>query len=50
MTAPLDGYLRHLAIERGLSKNTLSAYKADLAKYREFLEQNNLSEITVSKM
>lgn len=50
MTAPLDGYLRHLAIERGLSKNTLSAYKADLAKYREFLEQNELSEITVSKM
>lgn len=50
MTAPLDGYLRHLAIERGLSKNTLSAYKADLTKYREFLEQNNLSEITVSKM
>ena len=50
MTAPLDGYLRHLAIERGLSKNTLSAYKADLAKYREFLEQNSLSEITVSKM
>lgn len=50
MTAPLDGYLRHLAIERGLSKNTLSAYKADLAKYREFLEQNSLSELTVSKM
>lgn len=50
MTSPLDGYLRHLAIERGLSKNTLSAYKADLAKYREFLEQNLLSEITVSKM
>lgn len=50
MTSPLDGYLRHLAIERGLSKNTLSSYKADLAKYREFLEQNLLSEITVSKM
>jgi integrase/recombinase XerD len=50
MTAPLDSYLRHLAIERGLSKNTLSAYKADLAKYREFLEQNSLSEITISKV
>ncbi|MEY2695199.1 MAG: hypothetical protein RLZZ72_455, partial [Actinomycetota bacterium] len=22
MTVPLDGYLRHLAVERGLSKNT----------------------------
>jgi len=50
MTAPLDGYLRHLAIERGLSKNTLSAYKADLAKYREFLDQNSWSELTVSKV
>lgn len=50
MTAPLDSYLRHLAIERGLSKNTLSAYKADLGKYREFLEQNSISEITISKM
>jgi len=50
MTAPLDGYLRHLAIERGLSRNTLSAYKADLAKYREYLAQNSLSELTVSKM
>jgi integrase/recombinase XerD len=50
MTAPLDGYLRHLAIERGLSKNTLNAYKADLAKYREFLEQNSTSELTISKM
>lgn len=50
MTAPLDGYLRHLAIERGLSKNTLNAYKADLAKYQEFLEQNSTSELTISKM
>ena len=50
MRAPLDSYLRHLAIERGLSKNTLGAYKADLTKYREFLEQNSVSELTVSKM
>ncbi|MEY4410199.1 MAG: hypothetical protein RLZ99_672, partial [Actinomycetota bacterium] len=28
MSAPLDGYLRHLAVERGLSKNTLTAYRA----------------------
>ena len=49
MTAPLDGYLRHLAVERGLSKNTLSAYKADLAKYRDFLNQKGLTEIEVTR-
>jgi len=49
MTSPLDAYLRHLVIERGLSKNTLSAYKADLAKYRDFLDQNSLSELSITR-
>jgi integrase/recombinase XerD len=49
MTSPLDAYLRHLVIERGLSKNTLSAYKADLAKYRDYLEQNNFSELSITR-
>jgi len=49
MTAPLDAYLRHLVIERGLSKNTLSAYKADLAKYRDYLEQNSFSELSITR-
>jgi integrase/recombinase XerD len=49
MTSPLDGYLRHLAVERGLSKNTLSAYRADLSKYRDFLEQGGLSELEISR-
>ena len=30
-------YLDHLAVERGLSSNTLGAYKRDLARYREYL-------------
>lgn len=49
MTSPLDAYLRHLAIERGLSKNTLSAYKSDLAKYREYLDQNSFSELKITR-
>ena len=49
MTSPLDAYLRHLVIERGLSKNTLSAYKADLAKYREYLDQNSFSELKITR-
>jgi integrase/recombinase XerD len=31
-------YLEHLAVERGLSINTLSAYDRDLARYRVFLD------------
>jgi integrase/recombinase XerD len=37
VSAPLDSYLRHLTLERGLSKNTLSAYRNDLGKYLDFL-------------
>lgn len=49
MTAPLDGYLRHLAVERGLSKNTLSAYRADLTKYRDYLDQSGLTELEINR-
>jgi len=35
---PLERYLRHLTVERGLSKNTLTAYRADIAKYDTWLE------------
>jgi len=45
---PLDRYLRHLSVERGLSKNTLSAYKGDLARYFIYLETISFTEITVS--
>lgn len=34
----LNTFIRHLGIERGLSKNTLSAYRQDLAKYETYLE------------
>ncbi len=44
---PLDNYLRHLSVERGLSKNTLSAYRLDLGKYQEFLADHSLAVETV---
>ncbi|CAB4551153.1 MAG: site-specific tyrosine recombinase XerD [Actinobacteria bacterium] len=46
--SPLDGYLRHLSVERGLSKNTLSAYKSDLSRYLTYLEQLSLDVVTVN--
>ena len=33
----LDAYLDHLAVERGLAGNTLSAYRRDLSRYAAFL-------------
>lgn len=45
MTAPtrleraVDRYLQHLVVERGLAANTLSAYRRDLARYVEFVQQ-----------
>jgi integrase/recombinase XerD len=45
--ALLDGYLRHLTIERGLSKNTIAAYKNDLGKYLEFLDSKGIDVLTV---
>lgn len=47
----IDAYLRHLTIERGMSKNTLAAYSRDLAKYEEFLDQQGIvSPKDVSKL
>jgi integrase/recombinase XerD len=40
----VDDYLRHLSIERGLSKNTISAYKRDLISYLGYLEKQRISE------
>lgn len=37
VSAVVRGYLDHLAVERGLAKNTLSSYRRDLRRYAEFL-------------
>jgi integrase/recombinase XerD len=42
-------YLDHLAVERGLAKNTLASYRRDLRRYLDFLAQrqrDDLSEVT----
>lgn len=33
----IESYLRHLTVERGMSKNTISAYRRDLARYQQYL-------------
>lgn len=38
-------YLNHLTIERGLSDNTLAAYRRDLHRYLRYLTQEHVTEV-----
>lgn len=40
----IDAYLRHLTIERGMSKNTLAAYARDLGRYEHFLSERGITD------
>lgn len=40
----VDSYLRHLAIERGLSDHTVAAYRRDLAGYVAWLEERGVMD------
>ncbi|MRG60810.1 site-specific tyrosine recombinase XerD [Agromyces sp. CFH 90414] len=38
----VDDYLRHLAVERGLARNTVASYTRDLGIYAAFLEERGI--------
>ncbi|CAB4563449.1 MAG: tyrosine recombinase [Actinobacteria bacterium] len=40
-----QSFLNHLHIEKGLAKNTISAYKRDLAKFGSFLNGRDLASV-----
>ncbi|HSK47335.1 MAG TPA: site-specific tyrosine recombinase [Coriobacteriia bacterium] len=41
----IDDYLGHLAVERGASPNTLSAYSRDLEEYAVFLDDRRIESV-----
>lgn len=41
----IDAFLRHLAIERGAAKNTLAAYRRDLERYLDYLNNRGIDSI-----
>jgi len=50
MTAPaletqMQGYLDHLAIERGVAANTLSSYRRDLRRYSKHLSDRGIHDL-----
>jgi integrase/recombinase XerD len=40
----VQGWLDHLQVERGASANTLSSYRRDLGRYRDFLATRGISD------
>lgn len=45
----VQGYLQHLLVERGVSPNTLAAYRRDLARYLDYLSHRELSLHSVTQ-
>jgi integrase/recombinase XerD len=45
VAADADAFLRHVAIERGLSANTVAAYRRDLTVYSAWLQEQGIDDI-----
>ncbi|WP_285113779.1 site-specific tyrosine recombinase XerD [Leifsonia sp. fls2-241-R2A-40a] len=45
VAADVDAFLRHVAIERGLSANTVSAYRRDLTVYSTWLDEQGVADV-----
>ena len=43
LSAAIAGFLTHVQVEKGLASNTLSAYRADLAKFEEFAKKRKVA-------
>ena len=46
----IDQYCDDSAFRKGLSKNTLSAYKSDLTIYYKWTQKNNLSFLNIDRI
>src|SRR5699024_3640612 len=44
LARPVTAYLDHLTIERGLSENTLAAYRRDQQRYLQYLAQEGVDD------
>jgi integrase/recombinase XerD len=49
ISAAISSFLTHVKVEKGLSANTVSAYRRDLVKFKSFAEKRKLALETVSR-
>src|SRR6266436_8127505 len=49
ITATISSFLTYVQVEKGLSPNTVSAYRRDLVKFNEFARKRKLSLETVTR-
>jgi integrase/recombinase XerD len=49
IAASISSFLTHVKVEKGLSPNTVSAYRRDLAKFSEFAKKRKLSLEAVTR-
>ncbi len=45
LTGAIDGYLDHVAVERGLAANTVAAYRRDLARYQRWCQARDIANL-----
>lgn len=48
IASQVQRFLDHLVVERGLSPNTIAAYRRDLARYEAFLRERSVRDATVA--
>ena len=49
MISEIAGFINYLTVEKGLSRNTLHAYRSDLEKLRKFLEERELPLVSATQ-
>ena len=45
MNTIIEEFLKFIQIEKGLSDNTIGAYRRDLAKYEEYMKEHKIAHI-----
>ena len=43
MLNEIETYLQYLKIQKGLSNNSITSYKKDLIKFKEYLDRESLN-------
>ncbi|MGZ4555030.1 MAG: site-specific integrase, partial [Mycobacteriaceae bacterium] len=41
----MQGYLDHLAVEKGSARNTLESYRRDLGRYQQHLAERGITDL-----